>query len=351
MWIRRRLADFAQLNAVSHIAHRSVFATLPRFVRLLLAERYSPSEIFMLGLLRDTGPIDAARFISKERMLAAQLKVNPRDSFHLTEDKLAFYQHCVDHGLATPAVRAALCVTRHEAAAVPIVHDGSTLIRVLAPLAPRDLVLKPVDGVHGQGVQILRLQDGLFIRQDGQTRDGVSLDAELASSVYRNWIVQDRLLPHPAIVALTGSRYLQTARIVSLVERDGRVTLPIGWLRIIGGRSSFDNFNFGASGNLVGTLDLDAGRIDHVFAPGPPGEGICEALRHPTTGAEFAKFIVPWAVEIRQLVERASRAFAPLRTVGWDVAITESGPSLIEGNVTWDPLPTRQDLRAVMAAL
>ena len=146
MWIRRRLADFAQLNAVSHIAHRSVFATLPRFVRLLLAERYSPSEIFMLGLLRDTGPIDAARFISKERMLAAQLKVNARDSFHLTEDKLAFYQHCVDHGLATPAVRAALCVTRREASAVPIVHDGSTLIRVLAPLAPRDLVLKPVDG-------------------------------------------------------------------------------------------------------------------------------------------------------------------------------------------------------------
>ena len=49
--------------------------------------------------------------------------------------------------------------------------------------------------------------------------------------------------------------------------------------------------------------------------------------------------------------ERAARAFAPLRTIGWDVAITPDGPSLIEGNVTWDPLPTKRDLRLWLPAL
>jgi hypothetical protein len=38
-----------------------------------------------------------------------------------------------------------------------------------------------------------------------------------------------------------------------------------------------------------------------------------------------------------RLVRDAATAFLPLRTIGWDVAITDGDPVLIEGNVTWDP--------------
>ena len=37
------------------------------------------------------------------------------------------------------------------------------------------------------------------------------------------------------------------------------------------------------------------------------------------------------------LAEQAARAFLPLRTVGWDIAVTPEGPTLIEGNPFWDP--------------
>jgi hypothetical protein len=37
------------------------------------------------------------------------------------------------------------------------------------------------------------------------------------------------------------------------------------------------------------------------------------------------------------LAERAARTFFPLRTVGWDIALTTDGPALIEGNPFWDP--------------
>jgi hypothetical protein len=69
------------------------------------------------------------------------------------------------------------------------------------------------------------------------------------------------------------------------------------------------------------------------------------------TGASFAEFRVPFIEDVRDLVTRAALAFTPLRTIGWDVAITDAGPSLIEGNVTWDPLPTRQDLRRIAESL
>jgi Sugar-transfer associated ATP-grasp len=212
-------------------------------------------------------------------------------------------------------------------------------------------VLKPVHGVHGQGVRVLRFADGEFHTMEGTRRSVDALLAELAPSPYRNWLLQDRLHPHPHLVELSGSTFLQTARVITVLGQDGTVTIPAAWLRIIGGSLIFDNFNFGASGNLVGTIDLPTGRLDHVLAPGPPGRGMVDASRHPVTGMAFQGFALPFAREMQDTVERAAIAFAPLRTIGWDVAITPDGPSLIEGNVTWDPLPTKRDLRQFLPSL
>jgi hypothetical protein len=35
------------------------------------------------------------------------------------------------------------------------------------------------------------------------------------------------------------------------------------------------------------------------------------------------------------LVQRAAHRFRPVRVIGWDVALTEAGPVLVEGNSEW----------------
>jgi hypothetical protein len=60
--------------------------------------------------------------------------------------------------------------------------------------------------------------------------------------------------------------------------------------------------------------------------------------RHPRTNADLIGFEVPGWQEIRELAIQAANVFTPLRTVGWDIGITDSEPVLIEGNVTWDTL-------------
>jgi hypothetical protein len=57
------------------------------------------------------------------------------------------------------------------------------------------------------------------------------------------------------------------------------------------------------------------------------------------TGADLVGVAVPLWREARALAERASRLFLPMRTIGWDVAVTPDGPVLIEGNARWDPPP------------
>jgi hypothetical protein len=57
--------------------------------------------------------------------------------------------------------------------------------------------------------------------------------------------------------------------------------------------------------------------------------------RHPATQRELIGFQVPNWDKVLKLANEAAIAFAPLRTIGWDVAVTPDEPSLSEGNVTW----------------
>ncbi|MGH2610103.1 MAG: sugar-transfer associated ATP-grasp domain-containing protein, partial [Tepidiformaceae bacterium] len=231
------------------------------------------------------------------------------------------------------------------------ITGGPELLALMAGRAPRDFVFKPAAGVHGRGVLLLRFEGTAFSTPDGSLYDADALLAHAGRSVYRDWLFQERLSPHRDLVELSGTHYLQTARVVSYLDPTGRVHIPFAWLRIIAGNTAFDNFNFGASGNLVGTIDIATGQLKHVLGAAADGLGLVELDSHPRTGKLFTGFRVPHMPEIRDLVARAARAFAPLRTVGWDVGITDAGPSLVEGNVTWDPLPTRDNLLGAVNSL
>ena len=56
---------------------------------------------------------------------------------------------------------------------------------------------------------------------------------------------------------------------------------------------------------------------------------------HPKTGHSLVNFRVPYWQAARDMVIDAARKFAPIKTIGWDVAITPDGPVIIEGNTSW----------------
>lgn len=53
---------------------------------------------------------------------------------------------------------------------------------------------------------------------------------------------------------------------------------------------------------------------------------------HPLTGTEITGFSVPMFEEAVKMVEKAAEVVPEVAYVGWDVAIGENGPELIEGN-------------------
>ena len=55
---------------------------------------------------------------------------------------------------------------------------------------------------------------------------------------------------------------------------------------------------------------------------------------HPGTDIVMVGKAIPYWKETLEMLEEAAKVLPQLRYVGWDVAVTEQGPLIIEGNPT-----------------
>jgi len=56
---------------------------------------------------------------------------------------------------------------------------------------------------------------------------------------------------------------------------------------------------------------------------------------HPDTGFKFANYPIPYYNEAVELAIKAHSFLYGVCAIGWDIAITETGPVIIEGNYHW----------------
>lgn len=199
------------------------------------------------------------------------------------------------------------------------------------------MFLKPACGVHGRA--ILRVtREGERVRDHvGISRTPLELLEQMQGSGYEVWLAQEVLSAHAAIAELSGSSCLQTARVVTYLDKTETIRLLAGRLRLVNGEGVVDNFGFGVRGNLIGTVHCESGVLERVVGKGAGGT-LCSVDHHPKTGASLQGFRVPGWPDVKELAMCAAEMVRPLKTVAWDIGITNEGPVLVEGNATWDPL-------------
>jgi hypothetical protein len=91
-----------------------------------------------------------------------------------------------------------------------------------------------------------------------------------------------------------------------------------------------DNFAGGKSGNLLGRVEPETGRVEAVYS----GTGVDQVRveRHPDTNAQLVGLTLPDWAEALALTDRASRLFSQMPLQSWDLALTDRGPVMIEIN-------------------
>ncbi len=121
-------------------------------------------------------------------------------------------------------------------------------------------------------------------------------------------------------------RSVNTIRICTIVSDKGNPHLIYALIRIGAGNTDVDNIT---SGGMY-TLLSPEGEITHPT--------FCDKTAsyydvHPNNGFVFKGFKVPFFKEAVEMCFKAAKTDERIRYTGWDIAITPTGPVLVEGNI------------------
>ena len=307
---------------------RNFPATFRRAVHLLGRELFRPDEIARLGLLRpEKSAADLRKVASRTAIVRIAEALNPVAARATVADKAVFYRRCEQMGIRVPRLLGVARAREHE-----------SWRELFANGRPRHFVIKPVVGGWGRDVTVCeQTAANQFVAADGRQLSLEELErVMITAGRQQGCVIQERARNHRELERLSGSRYLQTARLITLLDRTGAPHILHGHFKIIVGDNWVDNYRYGQTGNFIARIAVADGRLETGAAPDLKRGGVLPVEHHPETGVRVTGFQLPDWPAVCELARTLAVRFAPLRWVGWDIALTPDGPLAIEGNWNLD---------------
>jgi glutathione synthase/RimK-type ligase-like ATP-grasp enzyme len=290
-WIPWRAAKVQRKFGLDHAWRR-------RAIAIAQARFADPNDIALFRI-EQADALDL--YIRRFEDAALNKQVNPRGwtGECVLADKARFAERCRAAGLP-------------HAETIALIDQGEA--RILDDPAGRILVVKPVHGEGGDGVQMLGPIDD---------RDAL---ADALRGLRGPLLVQPLIEVHRALSYLALNA-LPTVRIVTILDEAGAPEVVSATFRCASKpEARVDNMK---AGGLISAVALEDGTLGTAcFGYGGGDHDI-----HPATGALITGRALPdWGAAKALVIRAHSQVFADYTLIGWDVALTPEGPLLIEGN-------------------
>lgn len=272
------------------------FTLCTEWIYLVIRGGYCDNEIFLAS--RNRGNIISS----------------PLSQTCILRDKLLFYRYMSSIGMPVPKVFA-------------LVSDGVLM----------DLNFSPIDD------SILYDKKDYFIKDNfGECASFVqnvydfdsfqSIRPLLGSGCY---ILQEAIQQNHEMDKLN-PKAINTLRVVT-INRNRDVFVLASLLRI--GTCKTGNVDNWARGGIAIGIATENGQLKQYGFLKPSyntEDGIGRLTEHPDTGVVFKDFCIPYYQYALSLACRAHKGLDRIHSIGWDIAITPNGPSIIEGNDNWE---------------
>lgn len=178
------------------------------------------------------------------------------------------------------------------------------------------IIAKPNKGAAGKGIKKIKVKAYKAIDKLYSYLRNNDLD-----------LIEECIEQHEEMNRMNPSS-VNTIRIIT-VRNQGKTDV-IGAVLRIGVDSPIDNFS---AGGIAAPVDIESGIVyDYAVSK----EGSLVYKYHPKTKCAIKGFQIPYWNDAIEMVMEASNIIPEVKTVGWDVAITKTGPELVEGNDNWN---------------
>jgi len=272
-------------------------------------------------------PDDRAEFLGDGVMRAINDALNkrPRDINGLIADKLLTNLVLTRCGLPVAEIRG-VAVKSGTSSPYPILQSPEDFASFLRD-QPLPFFGKPVHGSRSLGaVSVVGREGDTLILGDASRATISDFTAGAFKHFAGGYLIQDLVQPHPDLARIVGP-VISSVRIVTV--RVGTEILPLySAMKMPGPGQMVDDIV--SLINTMCSVDLATGRI--VRGQDACRLGGTEMPFNPVTGATLAGAALPSWQEAKALALNAHATFGSLSMLGTDIALTETGPRMIELN-------------------
>lgn len=302
---------------------------------LARAIKYWPHNYFKYDGYKKNKSLDEVKLYSTGLLFGDFRQKCLNDSRYtvFADDKFLFHKLMSDSNIPTAKLINVIShnIYTHESTGL----NGISAEAILDSITVNAIVIKPViDSSQGVGVNVINVNVDAVKKFE---ISGVSYtSAELLNKIFAEspcgYLIEEKIQQHSFNHRLYPEA-VNTIRVDSLLAKSGEVIINSAYLRIGRNGRKVDNWS-GKQGGIGVNVNIQTGALS------PQGIDYCKNLysEHPDTGVSFSGLEVPYWDEIINIVKEAALQLPNLKSLGWDIALTENGPLILEVNADYDIL-------------
>ena len=209
--------------------------------------------------------------------------------------------------------------------------DIQNVLRILKDKNVCSCVVKTTESSHGENVWVIKAvdycnDDAEMTRFDGQV-------IKLSEVLDKEPLIFESVVHQTEQFASFNESSVNTVRFMTTLYPDGSAKIIATFIKI--GRAGKCVDNAGGGGNVDVCVDTDTGEIKYAIQY-DGWRNIKDIEKHPDSGNQLNGIIIDNWEAIKMEVIKFQQAFPYCKAAGWDIAITDDGPVVIEVNDFWD---------------
>lgn len=257
--------------------------------------------------------------------------LNPVKYYSLARNKYMAHKMLENTGVRKSDL---YCYYQPEARYIASDENASNLGEVLRILKQKNVnscVIKTTESSHGDNVWVIinivyQDMDAMLTRFDGKK-------LLLSSVLGQEALIFESVVKQTKQFASFNESSVNTVRFMTTLYPDGTAKIIATFIKI--GRAGKCVDNAGGGGNVDVCVDTDSGEIKYAIQF-DGWHNTKDIDCHPDSGSRLNGVIIENWQAIKEEVKKFQQAFPYCKAAGWDIAITDGGPVVIEVNDFWD---------------
>ena len=257
--------------------------------------------------------------------------LNPLKYFTLARNKYVTHKVLENTGIRTSKLYCYYLPEARYTENTECAGDLAGVLHILKTKEVQSCVIKTTESSHGDNVWVIKNidyqdNDATLTRFDDQ-------QLLLSSVLGEEALVFESMVRQTGQFAAFNASSVNTVRFMTALYPDGSAKVIATFIKI--GRAGRCVDNAGGGGNVDVCVDVATGEIRYAIQF-DGWHHVQDIDCHPDSGAPLNGVVIENWEAVKAEVIRFQQAFPYCKVAGWDIAITDEGPVVIEVNDFWD---------------